>query len=95
MKVLRKLIQKYKFKFSIFKVNHAHKKCIKHCLKSLNFCLNTVNELIIPTTEREKEIMKNILDLYDEVIDYMNKDINRCRNIICEQKTDSNIEEVS
>lgn len=83
--MLKKAIQKWQFKFSVLKVKRAHKRVLRHSFKILKWCLHNINKIDIPTTSTENDILKKSLDLYDEMIQVMNKHVVRYRSYLWDQ----------
>ena len=85
----RNIMQKWQFKFSVFKVKRAYKRVLKHNFKLLKWCLRNIVKVGVPTTLTENDILKKSLDLYDEMIQDMNKYVARHRNYVWNQHDSS------
>ena len=70
------------FKLSLFKVRCTHKRLMKVRLRILKLCLHKVVKIGIPKNNEENETLKRIIAFYDETIQDLNKDIDRCRKYV-------------
>lgn len=81
--MLKKTIQKWKFKFASFKLKRKYKKSVKIRLEILEWCLHKINKVDVPTNETDNEMLKQFLSLYDVTIKDINNDVDKYRNYIC------------
>lgn len=80
--MLDRKIKHLKFKFNLFKVKCLNKRIVKNNLKALKLSLYYIDKINIPKNEKENEELKIALALYDETIEKINEDINRCRKYV-------------
>lgn len=90
--MLNKLIDRLRFKISVFKVKYSHMKLMKHYLKTLEFCIHHMSRIIIPKSNGDMMLMEALLSVYEETIVELNNNVDAYRKKLDRIKSDSGCE---
>ena len=89
---MKRLYRKFQFKLACLKVRITYQRLIAVRLDIIKYCCKHLHRIGIPVTDSEKEMMKELIHLYDKVIDDLKKDINRYKSYIPDSKKEDNLQ---
>lgn len=75
-------ITKWQFMHACKKVKRAHNKVNAFRFRILKTCLRDLDEVGIPVTAEEKDLMVKMLDLYDKTLRELGEDVKRFRGYV-------------
>lgn len=79
---IKKKIQKEQFLHACEKVKRTHKKVNACRFKILETCLRDLDEVGIPVTDKEKDLMTQMIALYDKTLQELGEDVKRFRGYV-------------
>lgn len=85
--MLNEKMKYWKFRLSCFKLKQHHKLLVNHNIRTLKFCVHNINRINFPTTDKEKETLTLLIDLYEKTISDLNKDVDRVKRYMGEERT--------